>query len=666
MGGACSTAWLKQTTGQSGRFLFVVALFTLTIETLGTPFLWAQSSLEDPQPGSRQSGIGLIRGWVCQATRVDIEIDGIRLQAAYGTVRGDTKNVCNDDNNGFGLTVNWNLLHDGVHRLRALADDIPFADITFSVVTLGGEFLRGLSGGCSVPNFPQAGGSVTVAWQESNQNFVIAQGSGGGGGNAGDGRQSLLEEPQPGSRQSGIGLIRGWVCQATRVDVEIDGTRLQTAYGTIRGDTRSLCSDDNNGFGLTVNWNLLGDGIHRLRAFADTTQFADVTFSVSTLGGEFIRGLSGGCTIPNFPQTGTEVSIRWEESLQNFAVICATNGPAETLGCQGSVALAAGDLRTANTAFSQALAADPNNARANTAFAVTRVIDRALSDQQLLTLASRSGLVITGDSRNVCGVRISQQTIPANAPRSSEILTALRAGLLPEIDAALGNLGHLSGSEVIVVNPLDLPSCLRLPARSPLVEIDRGDTAALTGILRTIRAVLDILAAYDVDVDLPTAVNRPPRDILAAAPSLFTLRSASSLTTARGFTDQALADFSSSISAVLAESDDQSNDVLIIVPQDRPHAERTRRALDLLRQSLQGQVVLPVDLGIPASERVDLSIFFSGRLGSLRPFLPAFDAQGGFNVAQFPDPTFGGSAPDLTQQDITNIFKFLRQIEIRF
>ncbi len=299
-----------------------VMLATLLLGFASPRSLWAQANLEDPGPGSRQSGIALIRGWVCQAILIEIQIDeGPRLRAAYGTTRGDTQGACGDDNNGFGLTWNWNLSGDGLHRVRAFADGVLFADVTFTVTTLGGEFLQGLSGGCTVPNFPQAGNSVDLVWQESIQNFVIVKGNGGGSGNPGDGSR-LLEDPGPGSRQSGIALIRGWVCQAILIEIQIDeGPRLRAAYGTTRGDTQGACGDDNNGFGLTWNWNLSGDGLHRVRAFADGVLFADVTFTVTTLGGEFLQGLSGGCTVPNFPQAGNSVDLVWQESIQNFVIV---------------------------------------------------------------------------------------------------------------------------------------------------------------------------------------------------------------------------------------------------------------------------------------------------------------------------------------------------------
>jgi predicted Zn-dependent protease len=128
--------------------------------------------LENPQPGAFVSGIGLISGWVCTASRIDLRIDGgPPVQAAYGTTRADTRSVCGDDNNGFGLLVNWNLLGNGIHTIVALRDGVEFARATFTVTTLGQEFLRGARGAYILPNF--VGRNVIVEWQESSQNFVI-------------------------------------------------------------------------------------------------------------------------------------------------------------------------------------------------------------------------------------------------------------------------------------------------------------------------------------------------------------------------------------------------------------------------------------------------------------------------------------------------------------
>ena len=143
-------------------------------ETARTP---PSGILENPAPGSFQSGIGLISGWLCTATRVDVDVDGrATVQAVYGTERGDTQSACGDTSNGYGLLVNWNLLGDGSHHVRILADGFEVASSTFTVTTLGlGDFPRGLTGTFALANFPQNGRQTQVQWQESQQNFVITK-----------------------------------------------------------------------------------------------------------------------------------------------------------------------------------------------------------------------------------------------------------------------------------------------------------------------------------------------------------------------------------------------------------------------------------------------------------------------------------------------------------
>jgi len=128
-------------------------------------------ALENPEQESFVSGISTISGWVCNASRVDVQIDGVSTQAAYGTSRADTVSVCGDEDNGFGILFNWNLLVDGPHTLVAFADGVEFARAVFTVTSLGQEFVTGASGVCQVPDF--AGHNVTLQWQESLQNFSI-------------------------------------------------------------------------------------------------------------------------------------------------------------------------------------------------------------------------------------------------------------------------------------------------------------------------------------------------------------------------------------------------------------------------------------------------------------------------------------------------------------
>ncbi len=322
----------------SGFSLFRQPLAADRITPQGIPSIWLRDAdfgviyrrsgltarLENPSSGSFQSGIGLFSGWVCDAQRVEIEINGTtRLQAAYGTIRSDTTGVCGDDNNGFALLFNWNLLGDGAHTVRALADGQEFGRAAFTVTTLGTEFLTGAGGAYTLLDFPHVGQTVRIDWQQASQNFVIAGGS--PPGRATTGRTSTLpgylENPGAGSFQSGIGLFSGWVCDAQRVEIEINGsTTLEAGYGTIRSDTASVCGDTNNGFGLLFNWNLLGDGTHTARALADGREFGRARFTVTTLGTEFLTGVSGTYRLPNFPKQGTNVIVEWQQASQNFVI----------------------------------------------------------------------------------------------------------------------------------------------------------------------------------------------------------------------------------------------------------------------------------------------------------------------------------------------------------
>ena len=276
--------------------------------------------LENPSPSGSVSGIGLISGWVCAALQVVIEIDGTSFPAAYGTSRGDTIGPCGDTDNGFALVTNWNFFGNGPHTVRLLVDSIEFATLTVTVTTLGQEFLTGASGVYTLPDFPQSGSSVAIAWQQSLQNFVLIGQAGSGGGSNGS-PPTILDNPPAGAPVSGVGLISGWVCTALSITIEIDGTPFGAAYGTGREDTRSICGDANNGFGLLINWNLFGAGVRTVRAFADGVEFANVSVVVTTLGVEFLTGVSGVYLLPNFPQPGQNVTVQWEQSAQNFIIV---------------------------------------------------------------------------------------------------------------------------------------------------------------------------------------------------------------------------------------------------------------------------------------------------------------------------------------------------------
>ena len=132
--------------------------------------------------------------------------------------------------------------------------------------------------------------------------------------------EGYLENPGSNSFQSGIGVISGWVCAADEVLIEINGSPQPAGYGTERLDTVESCGDTDNGFGLLFNWNLLGGGVHTVRAVVDDVELGRATVRVTTLGAEFVRDVAGMCVVEDFPTTGETVTVEWQQNSQNFVI----------------------------------------------------------------------------------------------------------------------------------------------------------------------------------------------------------------------------------------------------------------------------------------------------------------------------------------------------------
>jgi hypothetical protein len=139
----------------------------------------AQGVLEVPQQNSFVNGIGNVVGWKCVAGVITVSFDGgQQIPVSYGSEREDTRPVCGDADNGFTLLWNWNLLGDGRHTAQVFDNGVPFASATFTVVTPEAEYFTKGRATVTVPDFPHAGETTTLRWQESTQSFVmVARGS---------------------------------------------------------------------------------------------------------------------------------------------------------------------------------------------------------------------------------------------------------------------------------------------------------------------------------------------------------------------------------------------------------------------------------------------------------------------------------------------------------
>jgi hypothetical protein len=132
-----------------------------------------------------------------------------------------------------------------------------------------------------------------------------------------------LENPQPGSYNSGIGLISGWSCEGPAIYVSIDsGTPQVVPYGGGRTDTAAVCSGNlNTGFGLLFNYNAIGAGSHTAQLFVGGAARGNpIQFNVVVPAGDFLLGAAAEVSVPNFPSEGRTTVLMWQQSLQNFVV----------------------------------------------------------------------------------------------------------------------------------------------------------------------------------------------------------------------------------------------------------------------------------------------------------------------------------------------------------
>ena len=133
------------------------------------------ATLEIPGLGTTQSGIGVISGWKCGTTGLlTVRFDGgDSFPLVYGSERTDTRGVCGDTNNGFVAIWNWGNLDDGEYTAVVYDDGVEFDRATFTVVTTGVEFLRGVTGlGMATLSNGQ---KVTLVWAEASQGFVATE-----------------------------------------------------------------------------------------------------------------------------------------------------------------------------------------------------------------------------------------------------------------------------------------------------------------------------------------------------------------------------------------------------------------------------------------------------------------------------------------------------------
>lgn len=154
----------------------------------------------------------------------------------------------------------------------------------------------------------------------------------------------VLEEPPSGGVRSGIGLIRGWVCQdagegvqisITNTDSGAQATTFTAPYGSDRGDVNvsEHCADrivNGVGFAVQYNYNLLPAGTYTIQAFVGRERVGLTpggqtnTFTVARISdAEFLARVpsSSRVLVEDFPVRGTTTILEFDLSSQNFEIV---------------------------------------------------------------------------------------------------------------------------------------------------------------------------------------------------------------------------------------------------------------------------------------------------------------------------------------------------------
>jgi hypothetical protein len=202
-----------------------------------------------------------------------------------------------------------------------------------------------------------------------------------------------LENPQPNAIESGLGVISGWHCTASTVEVFIDGTSIgETGVGSLREDAVSVCGHNRSGYALLYNFNLAVPGEHEIKVFADGSLLETRKFRTLRSGGQpFLAGKSARTTVDNFPARGQSTVLEWSQAKQSFVVA----GTADTASINGSYTLRRVSVQTER--FGLLDTEDLNGIKASGTMTIAGSSYRQNISIQLDASSTPSAVTVNGD-----------------------------------------------------------------------------------------------------------------------------------------------------------------------------------------------------------------------------------------------------------------------------
>lgn len=342
---------------------------------------------------------------------------------------------------------------------------------------------------------------------------------------------------------------------------------------------------------------------------------------------------------------------------------------------EANVLVEQGDYAGANALYKEAMSLDPQNLDAHFGAAVTEAL--ILEDDPEIADATEAWIEyfdehpgpwpspgFLGDTglplsalALIGGVVESMTSSAQGPPTMSEMQQILENRVLPVISYLLARFSVLESdpSFQFIATP-------GMTGEPESMEIDVGDIYLADAGVRVMRATIYFLISYDLDVD---DYEEPSWEtLLAEGSSFLTLHAAgwTYMQNARSDLLAAIGRAEDGIDAILAETDDQSDDLVVIDDPEDPDFQQGQETLNDLETALNGpiQIEIPWEQPGPPTVTVDLSMFFLNPIQDWKARLPIYHFEEGEPVLEepitFPDPTFNGILPGMTNDRLRELF----------
>ncbi len=356
-------------------------------------------------------------------------------------------------------------------------------------------------------------------------------------------------------------------------------------------------------------------------------------------------------------------------------------------------------FKEARDLYAEAFLLDPNNLDANLGYAVTQII--LIKDNQEIRRL-RDEWIDFVENGDVTGPEVSlfkisplidEQDLSLNEqkfistlyqttrlslqdpPLASEMQAAIRDIVLPSFDIAIDRMNTIAESDSAEEYSFIVTSEMQggdVEVEEDPVELDLTDFKAFYASLLSGRAVFRIFLAYDLDVTSYDSTGFV--EALRQNSDFFTLTDASEVNRARADLTKAANLVLEGLTFLRNETDNQDDDFITVDPGEEDELNEIETTVTDFLNALNGEVTLTKDFDFDentqdASLTISLRNFFETPPTNPKQLLPSYMIQNDPDegdefvwTAQsiddwiFPDPTFNGLLPAMTDTLLKEIF----------